>query len=112
MKEKNQITKNLIPILVAVAALFINIVKSNNAKEIDFDRSNKSLSTLNKNFEELEGYLSRSDSGKICSKAINSINIIELNNNGLRALEPNYDWHEIKQVLKVLSQIHCNALTE
>ena len=95
-----------------ILLLILPTFRNSQAKELSIEKAKKNLIEINKNLESLEFELNNSHSHKICLITSDSALLITEENDGLKILEPNYDWVEIKQVLLEISSKHCSPSIE
>ncbi len=109
MKPSNPVQKRRVLCLLAIASLLLMTTAFNKIKEIGTRNTFKNLSVINNKLEKLEINLRNSDLKETCSNANTALRIIARKEDGLKKLEPYYDWKEIKQLLQIISDNSCNV---
>ena len=89
--------------------ILISIFINNNKTSTIFRsyESEDHLRVINKSLEILEISLREANKKNICIETRNTAKLIEDNINGLKNIEPNYNWEDIKDVLIDISTKKC-----
>ena len=96
----------IIKVVILTSMLFFNtqVLKAeiNNPQKAEED-----LSRINKTLEKLETKLRNNDYIKACLEASRAAKIIRSELKGLKEIEPNYNWLEIREVLIEIPIRYC-----
>ncbi len=98
--------KIFIKIIILTSSLFFSpqLVK---AESFHTQMAEKDLSIINRTLESLEAKLRKSDYMEACIEASRAAKLIKHGLQGLKAIEPNYNWLEIREVLLEIPIKNC-----
>jgi len=97
----------IIKVVILTSMLFFNtqVLK---AESINTQKAEEDLSRINKTLEKLETKLRNNDYIKACLEASRAAKIIRSELKGLKEIEPNYNWLEIREVLIEIPVKYCS----
>ena len=93
-----------------ILILIINIVPYANAAsptQPNVVKTKKNFYLINNSLEKLESNLRNEDHKQICKESFKTSKLITSNINGLKKIEPDYNWLEIRKVLFRINAKYC-----
>ncbi|WP_320667583.1 hypothetical protein [Prochlorococcus sp. MIT 1307] len=85
--------------ILALIIFLLTLLETIEAGSLRRKNAEKELELVNKSLEDLELYLRGEDKNKICLEAKKASKLIKESIHGLKKIEPNYNWIEIREVL-------------